>query len=85
MKDKLFNTAKQIQKYIIFETKTEYNEFYNIKFNKDKEKDIQVNLSNGIRGGIDFNCTCKWHSLVDAHMNKLCSYVLGVLLFRLKK
>ena len=85
VKSRIFNTAKKIQDKIIFVSDTEYDEFYNIKFNEDSDKDIQVNLGMGIRGGVKFNCTCKFHSVSNPHMTLLCSYVMAVLMFRSKK
>ena len=85
IKTRLFNTAKKVIKYITFEADTEYDEFYNFHFNNNKDKDIQVGLGNGIRGGIHFNCTCKFHSCRDMHMTRFCSYVLAVILYRMTK
>lgn len=84
MRNSIFNKAKQIVKYCVFQASTNFEEYYNFHFpNTPKEKDIQVALHQGIRGTF-FDCTCKYHSVKDVHMKNLCSYVLAVMKFKLK-
>lgn len=83
MNNSIFRKAKKAVKHLIFESSTEFDEFYNFHFpDADKEDDVQVSIHNGIRGTY-YKCTCKFHSI---HTDKpyLCTYTLAVMMNKLK-
>ncbi len=84
IKINIYQKAKRLQKYIRWNGTTELTDFFELEFKKeDNEKNILVHLNK--QPGLGFSCTCKWHSVKNIHMDKLCSFVLACIYFRMKK
>ena len=81
MRTRIFEKAKEVIQYIKLEDSNEYDEYYTFNFPKSP-KDISVSLHQGLRGGIKFHCTCKFHSVKDPKMTKLCSFVIATIRFK---
>ncbi len=81
MNTRIFEKAMKVIKYIILEANTEYEEYYKFQF-PSSPKDIQVSLHQGLRGGLRFHCTCKFHSVRNPQMTRLCSFVIATIRFK---
>lgn len=80
-----YKNAKKLQKYIVYQGTSRDTDFFEFKFNEeDTEKDIMVHLDKYCPG-VKFSCTCKYHSVKNINMDRMCIFVLAVLHFMVNK